>query len=290
MERQTHIKTNWILGASAKARLKRLLSHLCLIVLSVVFISPFLWMLSTSLKVNTQIFMFPPKWIPDPVSWHNYVEALTAIPFFLFLKNTLIYAILSSLGAVLSSSLAAYGFSRIKWPGRDAAFVLVLSTMMLPSHVTMIPLFLTFKNMGLIGTLWPLILPYYFGWPFFIFLMRQFFLGIPQEISDAAEIDGCSEFGIYMKILLPLSKPVVASVILFQFLHSWRDFLGPLIYLNSESQYTLSLGLQMFQRLHDTEWALLMAASTVMTIPIIILFFFTQRTFIQGISMTGIKG
>lgn len=247
-------------------------------------------MLSTSLKVDTQIFMFPPKWIPDPIAWHNYVDALTSIPFFRFLKNTLVYAVLSSIGAVLSSSLAAYGFSRIKWPGRDAVFVLVLSTMMLPSHVTMIPLFLTFKKMGLTGTLWPLILPYYFGWPFFIFLLRQFFMGIPQEISDAAEIDGCSEFGIFSKILLPLSKPALASVVLFQFLHSWRDFLGPLIYLNDESKYTLSLGLQMFQRLHDTEWALLMAASTVMTIPIIILFFFTQRTFIQGISMTGIKG
>ena len=247
-------------------------------------------MLSTSLKVDTQIFMFPPKWIPNPIAWHNYAEALTSIPFFRFLKNTLIYATLSSLGAVLSSALAAYGFSRIKWPGRDIVFVLVLSTMMLPSHVTMIPLFLTFKKMGLTGTLWPLIVPYYFGWPFFIFLMRQFFMGVPQEISDAAEIDGCSEFGIFARILLPLSKPALASVVLFQFLHSWRDFLGPLIYLNDESKYTLSLGLQMFQRLHDTEWALLMAASTVMTIPIIILFFFTQRTFIQGISMTGIKG
>jgi multiple sugar transport system permease protein len=274
----------------AKKIARHTIAHIALAVTSISFIMPFIWMLSTSLKTDPQIFKFPPIWIPNPVDWKNYPDALNFIPFWTFMKNTVVYSIVSAFGAVLSCSLVAYSFSRIQWPGRDALFAIVLSTMMLPFYVTMIPLFIVFKTINWTNSFKPLIVPAYLGNAFFIFLLRQFFMTIPQELSDSARIDGCSELGIYSRIILPLSKPALATVALFQFLNAYRDFIGPLIYLNDESKYTLSLGIQLFQRFHSTEWALLMAASVVMTLPIIFLFFFTQRTFIQGITMTGLKG
>lgn len=214
------------------------------------------------------------------------------IPIFLvYLYNTLFVAVLGVIGTVFASSLAAYGFSRIRWPGRDACFLLALSTMMVPFAVTMIPLYAVFRWLGWIGTLKPLWVPAFFGGAFNIFLLRQFFLTIPQDLSDAARIDGCSEFGIFWRIILPLSKPALAVVALFHFMWAWRDFMAPLIYLTDQRTYTLSLGLQFYQSQHGgSEWHFLMAASTLMILPVIVLFFFTQRTFIQGISTTGMKG
>ncbi len=213
------------------------------------------------------------------------------ITFLTYLLNTLVVAVLSVIGTVLSSSLVAYGLSRIKWRGSNTLFIITLSTMMIPFPVLMIPLYSVFRELGWIGTLMPLWVPAFFGSAFNIFLLRQFFLTIPSEISDAARIDGCSEFGIYWRIMLPLAKPALAVVALFQFLFCWNDFLGPMIFLTEPSTFTMALGLQQYQSQHGgSEWHLLMAASVLLVLPIIVLFFFMQKTFIQGISTTGVKG
>lgn len=264
--------------------------HGLLVVVGFTFFLPFFWLISTSLKNDTQLFHFPPIWIPWPLKWSNYPKALAYIPFFTYVKNTLVISFLNVLGTVISCSLVAYSFARIPWKGRNFFFIVLLSTMMIPYQVTLIPVLIIFKHLGWVGSIKPLVVPAFFGSAFFIFLLRQFFMSIPMELSDAARIDGCSEFGIYWRVMLPLSRPAMATVMLFTFIGAWNDFLGPLIYLSDESQYTLSLGLQQFLSQHGAEWSLLMAASTVMILPIIILFFFTQRTFIQGIALTGIKG
>ena len=269
---------------------KQALQHLLLLTLSVSFILPFYWLVATSLKPDAQVFQSPPAWVPHPVMWKNYPKALTYVPFARYLVNTLVICAISVLGLVFSSSLVAYSFSKIRWPGRNIAFFILLSTMMLPGQVTMIPVFGIFKSLHWVDTIKPLVVPAFFGSAFFVFLLRQFFMSIPLELSDSARIDGCSEFDIYWRIVLPLAKPALATVALFTFIGSWNDFLGPLIYLNDDTKYTLSLGLQQFVSQHGAEWSMLMAASTVMTAPIVILFFFAQKTFIQGITLTGIKG
>jgi multiple sugar transport system permease protein len=269
---------------------RALVQHAALIALGLLFLGPFFWMVSSSLKTNEQLFIADTVWMPDPVRWQNYPEALTSIPFFDYLRNTLVICGFGVLGSLLSCSVVAYGFARIEWPGRNALFILLLATMMLPQQVTMIPTFLLFRWLGWYGTFQPLIVPAFFGSPFLIFLLRQFFLTIPKELSEAARIDGASELGIFSRVVLPLAKPALATVALFTFLHHWNDFLGPLIYLKDQSSYTIALGLQQFLNAYRSQWGLLMAASTVVTLPIIVLFFFTQRTFIQGIAMTGSKG
>ncbi len=264
--------------------------YIALCLLGAAFILPFFWLVSTSLKPDAQLFKFPPIWIPNPIKWSNYPDALNYIPFGLYLGNTLAIAIPATLGVMVSSSVVAYGFSRIDWPGRDVVFFVLVCTMMLPYQVTMIPLFLVFRNLGWVGTFKPLIIPAFFGAPFSIFLLRQFYMTLPMELSDAARIDGCSEFGIYGRIILPLSKPALATVGLFSFMGHWNDFMAPLIYLEDDAKYTLALGLQQFQRQFGMEWGMLMATSVVISVPIIVLFFLTQKTFIQGIALTGMKG
>ncbi|MCE5199539.1 MAG: carbohydrate ABC transporter permease [Armatimonadota bacterium] len=224
------------------------------------------------------------------LEWRNYSRGLTFIPFFQELKNTLIVSLLGVIGTILSCSLVAYGLAKTDWKGRHALFIIILSTMMLPAQVTMIPIFAIFAKLGWVDTFLPLIVPSFLGNAFFIFLLRQFFLGIPKELSEAARLDGCNEFEIYRRIVMPLSKPALATVGLFTFMAAWNDFMGPLIYLVNENKYTLSLGLAMFTGQYGSEYGMLMAVSTVVTIPIIVLFFFTQRMFIQGMTMSGIKG
>jgi multiple sugar transport system permease protein len=261
-----------------------------LIALSAVFLFPFAWLLSTSLKPESQVFQMPPRWVPHPITLANYRQGLTFIPFALYLRNTLLLCTFSVLGAVTSSSLVAYSLSRIRWRGRDTLFIILLSTMMLPYQVVMVPLFSLFKALGWVDTFLPLIVPAFLGNAFFVFLLRQFFMSIPADLTDAARLDGCSEFATYWRIVMPLSKPALATVALFAFMGTWNDFLGPLIYLFDERKYTLSLGLAMFTSQYGSQWGQLMAVSTVVTIPIILLFFLTQRTFIQGITLTGMKG
>lgn len=320
-------------------------AHLVLILASFLFMFPFLWMLSTSLKHESAIFPpagQPPQWIPTTertnesgqrivtyqgregveierqesgrhtlrvdgetveawpedfevqqrigLHWQNYVTAFQKMDFFANLRNTLFVCISCVIGTVLSSALVAYSFGRIPWRGREIAFVAVLSTMMLPYQVTLIPLFALYSRLGWVGTFKPLVIPAFFGVPFYIFLLRQFFLGIPQDLSAAARIDGCTELGIFARIILPLSKPALATTALFTFLMEWGDFLNPLVYLQDDRQYTLAVALQQFQSQHESMWGPLMAMSTVITIPIVVIFFLTQKTFIQGIALTGIKG
>jgi multiple sugar transport system permease protein len=270
--------------------LEALLAHTLLVVLAIIFAVPFLWLVSTSLKPARQIFVVPPEWIPDPFTWSNYPDALTYIPFFRYMGNTFYIALFNVVALTLSSSFIAYGFSRIRWPGRDIFFSVVIATLMIPYAVTLIPTFLIFRRLDWVGTYNPLTLPALFGDAFSIFLLRQFYLTIPHELSEAARIDGASEYGIYGRIILQLAKPALATVALFTFMANWNDLLGPLIYLSDKNTYTLALGMNGFFSRAGTEWALLMAASTVMIMPIIVLFFFAQRTFIQGVALSGIKG
>jgi len=224
--------------------------------------------------------------------WENFGNAIKAMKYFpTYLKNTLILCFLTVVGTVFSSAMAAYGFSRIDWRGRNKVFVLALATMMVPFPVVMVPLYCLFRWLGWIGTLRPLWVGTFFAGAFNVFLLRQFFMTIPKDLSDAARVDGCSEFRIFWQIILPLSRPALMVVGLFQFMHTWNDFLGPLIYLTDQKDFTLALGLQFFQSQHGgTEWHYLLAASSLVAVPIIVLFFFTQKTFIEGISMTGLKG
>jgi multiple sugar transport system permease protein len=270
--------------------LGRALAHALLVAFSSMFIVPFLWLLSTSLKPESQIFVWPPVWIPEPITFDHYVNGLRFLPFGRFTLNSLVIAVAAVVGTLISCSLAAYGLARIRWPGRNVLFAVILATLLIPFQVRLIPLFIIFKNLGWIDTFLPLIVPTWFGNPFFIFLLRQFFLTIPQELSEAAKIDGATELDIFWRVILPLARPALATVALFEFLARWDDFLGPLIFISSQENYTVSLGLAMFRGQQGSYWGMLMAVSTVMALPIIVLFFFTQRTFIQGITLTGIKG
>ncbi len=269
----------------------RVLHYVVLIFLAFVFILPFLWIFSTSLKGYENIFSLPLKWIPDTIHWENYVKVFQAMPFLAYLKNSIFVTGLAILGTVLSASVVAYSFAILRWPGRDKLFIVVIATMMLPAQVTMIPLFVIFKEFGWLNTFKPLIIPAFFGGGAFnIFLLRQFFLTIPRDLFDAARIDGCSEFRIYWNIVLPLAKPAMATVAVMSFMLYWNDFLGPLIYLSDKLKSTLALGVVMFVGQHQSEWALLMVSTILMMLPIIIIFFLFQRYFIRGFMMSGIKG
>jgi multiple sugar transport system permease protein len=259
--------------------------HAVLIGVSLVFVFPMLWMLSTSLKPIQQTMVFPPRWVPETFQFRNYVETTSYIPFWTYTWNTLTICVLSAIGTTFSSALVAYSFTRLEWPGRNALFGLTLATMMVPFPVLMVPLYSVFKALGWIGSLKPLFLPAFFGGAFNIFLLRQFFLRIPKSLPEAMTLDGASEFTIFLRAYLPLSRAPLAVAAFFQFIYSWNDFLGPLLYLTDQQTFTLSLGLQFYQSQHGgTQWHYLMAASFLTTLPIVLLFFFMQRTFLSGLS------
>ena len=239
----------------------------------------------------SQIFTMPPEWIPVPFQWDNFRRALTVLPFDVFFTNTMIIVVSVLVGTVATSSIAAFGFSRIRWKGRDTVFAILMTSMMLPFAVTMIPSFLGWKMLGFYDTFYPLIVPAYFGGGIFnIFLLRQFYLTIPRDFDEAAVVDGASYFQIYWKIIFPLSRSALIVVALFSFLGSWNDFMGPLIYLKSDKLFTLALGLQMFQGSYTAQWDLLMAASAAVVLPCVIVFLIGQRYFLEGITLTGLKG
>jgi multiple sugar transport system permease protein len=264
-------------------------TYLIMIALGLFFFVPILWMVSVSLKSMNETFAIPPTLLPQAWQWSNYLKAMTVVPFARYFMNSLLICTGTVVGTVLSCSLVAYALSRIRWWGRTIIFVLVLASMMLPGQVTMIPVFVFFRKLGWVGTFAPLIVPTFFGNAFYIFMMRQFFLTIPEELLDAARIDGASYFVIYWRIMLPLSVPVISTVALFSFLSSWNDFLGPLIYLTKDSMWTIAIGLRGFQSQHGWEWELLMAAAVIFTLPCILLYFFAQRSFMRGIVTTGFK-
>ncbi|HEU5101048.1 MAG TPA: carbohydrate ABC transporter permease [Roseiflexaceae bacterium] len=277
---------------SLRRRLLPAARHALLIGVSIAFLAPFYWMIVSSLKQNNQIFTLPIQWVPNPPRWENYSKAINYpnFPFLRFLGNSLFYSISVTIGTVISCAAVGYGFARMRFPGRDLLFFLTLSTMMIPGIVTFIPTFVLFKSLGMLGTYTPLILPNFLGNAFFIFMMRQFYLGLPWELSDSARVDGAGEFRIFWQIMLPLVRSALMVVAVFTFLYTWHDFFGPLIYLSERSQYPLSLGLYAFRAQRTTEWALMMAASTLTMLPLVIVFFFTQRYFLEGITLTGIKG
>ena len=261
-----------------------------LIVLAILFILPIFYLFMGSFKAESELFRVPFKWLPDKFQFGNFINMFSSIPFFKYLKNTMFIVVCNIVGSLLSCSLVAYGFARLRWPGRDKVFILVLITMILPYQVTLVPLFLMFTKMKWIGTFLPLTVTCFFGNPFFIFLLRQFFTGIPQDISEAARIDGAGEFTIFSKLVIPMAKPALTTVAIFAFIRSWNDFLGPLVFLGKDELYTLSLAASMLKSNLDPNWSLLLALGAVMILPVLILFFVMQKYFIQGIAMSGIKG
>jgi len=268
---------------------RRSLRIVLLVAVSGLFLAPALWMISSSLKPDYEIFATPPTLWPINPRWQNYAEALTSLPFGRFAVNTLIIALSTIIGHLLSCSIVAYGFARLKGPGKGFFFVLMLSTLMLPYPVTMVPLFIIFSKLGLINSFVPLILPAFFGNAFYIFLLRQSFKQIPLDLEDAARMDGAGTFQVLLNIILPLSRPALATVAIFTFQAAWNDFLGPLVFLHNQSLYTLQLGLSLFRGAYNVQWAYLMAASLVVTLPVIAIFFIAQKSFIEGVGFTGTK-
>jgi len=283
-------RLSWHADRHRRERVVRTCAFIICTLVGLTYIFPFYWMIITALKTDQQIFQWPPLLWPTTPQWQNFVQATRYIPFWLYMKNTLVICLISIIGTLISCTLIAYGFSRIQWPGREVVFLIYLSTLMLPGQVTMIPLYVIFRSLGWVGTILPLVVPTFFGNAFFVFLLRQFFKTIPSELTDAARIDGANELGILWHIMLPLLKPALMTVALFTFLGAYRDFLGPLIYLTDQSQWTISLGLQLFKNMYGAQWQLMMAASALTMLPVMVLFFFTQRTFVEGITLTGIKG
>lgn len=281
-------------GRLSRRRLSRGVIWVVLVVGAVVMMLPLLWMISSSLKLEQKVFQFPPQLIPNPVRPANYVDALTYKPFPIYLKNTVFLVLMNELAILLASSFCAYGFARIRFVGRDLWFGIVLATMMVPYVVMLVPQFVIFSRLHWIDTFLPLVVPQFFGGgAFYIFLLRQFFRTIPEELADAARIDGCSEFGIYARIMLPLAKPALITVAIFTFFGTWNDFMGPLLYLNSPEKFTLAIGLATFRSalaVGRSRWDLLMAFSTAMTLPVVVVFFLAQRYFVQGVVLTGLKG
>jgi ABC-type sugar transport system, permease component len=272
--------------------IKRTVIYVIVIALAAVILVPFFWMLSTALQPKGDIFAWPPQWIPDPPQWHNFKDAWTALPFTRYLGNTLFIVALGLIGELASATLVAYGFARFRFPGSSLLFLVLLATMMLPFHVTLIPTFLIWQQFGLVGEFDPLVLRSWTAWgPFYIFLLRQFFMTIPRELDDAAEIDGANMFQTFFKVMLPQIKPALLAVGIFAFRGYWNDFLGPLIYLNDMSLYTLNVGMYFFMGgvNEAPQWHYLMAMSVIVALPVIMLFFLAQRYFIEGITFTGIK-
>ncbi len=275
----------------------KLLSHLGLAAIYVILLLgavliffPFAWTISTSLKTEQQTLDYPPTWVPDPVQWENYPDALTARPFDRYYLNTTIITVLSVIGQVSSSAVVAYGFARFRFPGRGIMFLIVLSTLMIPFHMLIIPRFILFKYLGWLDTFLPLIVPNFFGGAFSIFLLRQYFLTIPLDLDEAAKMDGASAFQIFMRIIMPLARPALGAVAVFEFMSTWNDFLGPLIYLSSDRNYTVSIGLAAFRNDYFTAWHLYMAAAAVAMLAPLAVFFLAQKYFISGVALTGSGG
>ena len=272
--------------------IREFIAHAALFGIALLFLIPFIWLILTSLKPLSQVFANPLTWLPNPIQWDNYVKALTspAFPFPRLLANTVFYAVASTVGTVLSSAVVAYAFARMQFRGRDFLFGVTLATMMLPGIVTLIPTYVMFRLFGWVGSYAPLVVPLWFGSAFNIFLLRQFMLTIPLDLTDAARVDGATDGVILWKVMLPLIQPALLVVGLFQFLASWNDFMGPLIYLTNSEQFPLVLGLYSFTTRMNVQWNLLLAASVAVMLPMVVLFFLAQRYFIEGVVMTGLKG
>jgi len=289
-------KSRPVLTRKVKKTASRCLLTLLALPAGMLFLAPLLWMLSTSLKDPRFVFLYPPQLIPDPVRWDNYYKALTNMPFHLYAWNTIQITVLCLIGHLLTASLVAYGFGRLRFPGRDFLFIVLLSTMMLPTQVTLIPTFVIFRYLGWVDTFMPMIVPDWLGGvPFTVFMLRQFITTVPLDLDDAAKIEGCGYFDIYRYIILPMIKPALAMVAVFVFFWNWNDFYYPVIYINSREKWTLNLALNFMKRLDPYGWAfqyveLIMAASVVVMLPCLLVYFLAQKYFMQGIVFTGVKG
>ncbi len=289
------VRNGSFLGIHRLRAIKIIIVYGLLIGLSFVFILPFMWMVSTSLKQSQDVFSFPPSFLPIvdgqlTLNWSNYVRGWTVLPFNTYLTNSLIVTIANVVGNLISCSLVAYGFARLRARGSNALFLMLLATLMIPREVTIVPRFLLFQKLGLLNTLWALILPAWFGYPFFIFLLRQFFMSIPRDLDEAARMDGATTLQIFLRIILPLSGPALASVAIFSFIGNWSNYLDPLIYLRSQDLYTLALGLNLFRSTNVTAFNYLMAVSIITLIPVLVIFFLSQKLFVQGVQLTGMGG
>lgn len=273
-------------------RIKGVFLHLFLGLASVGFVFPFLWMLFTALKTPQELLLGTSSFLPQDPRWSNFVDAVTAIPFLLYLKNSLIIVVMVMLGTLISATTTAYAFAKLNWKGRDKWFLVMLATLMIPIQIILIPTYIMYAQIGWLGTRLPLIVPAFFGGgsAFYIFLLRQFFKGIPKDLSESAIIDGASHFQIFLKIMLPLCKPAIITVMLFTFMGTWNDYFGPLIFLSDPDKWTLALGLRAFQLQYGGRFDLMMAAAILIMLPTLLLFFFAQKQFIEGITFTGIKG
>lgn len=285
------IKTSFFKSQKNTKKMGNFFTYIILILVSIVLMLPLVWMVSTSLKPMTEIAQFPPTLLPEEVQWENYLETINSFPFFQYAKNTLFITFFVVLGNVLSNSFIAYGFAKIDFPGKGLLFSLVLATMMIPSFVVMIPQYVLFSKIGWVGTYLPLIVPSFFGSGFNIFLMRQFYLSIDDELIEAAQIDGANHLYIWSRLMLPLTKPALITIGIQSFNGAWNDFLGPLLYIHEESKYTLQIGLQVFQSQSTTQWNYLMAGATLVLLPTVLLFLFAQKYFIEGMDLSaGTKG
>lgn len=273
----------------SSAVLRRVLLYIVLILIAVIMVVPFLWMLSTSLKTQYDAVKIPPVWIPDPPQWENYVKLFTEQPMFQFMLNTIKIVFFVVLGQLFFSSLAAYSFARISFKGRNVVFFFYIATLMVPGQVTMIPTYLMFAKAGLTDNHLALILPAFFS-AFGVFLLRQFFMSLPRELEEAAEIDGCNPFMTYWRIMLPLVVPAMLTLGVFTLMNTWDDYMGPLIYLSSPEKYTMTLGIAYFKGVYTTQWNLVMAGSIVSVVPILIAYLCAQKYFIEGIAFSGVKG
>ena len=288
----------WLQSMSRRQLVGQILVYILLVAVGFMLAVPFLWLVSSSFKTEADAFRIPPSFIPRPVEWGNYATGLTDFPFVRSTVNTLIIVVWVMVGTVLSASLVAYGFARVRFPGRTALFILVLSTMMIPTHVTLIPQYLLFRELRWLDSFKPLIVPHFFGGgAFYIFLLRQFFLTIPLDYDDAARIDGCGTFGVFLRIILPLSKPALGTMAIFTFMGQWNAFFEPLIYLNRFETQPLAVALTTWVQtahgstsMHYVPWVAIMAVSTLIALPPVMVFFFAQRHFIQGVVVSGMKG
>jgi multiple sugar transport system permease protein len=284
--------TRWAprFGLRGLRRFNNVSGYTVLMVFAALFMIPLYWMFSTALKSPQQTFAIPPDWIPAPAQWENFPQVFEEVPFGRFYLNTIFLAAANIVGHLVSVTLVAYGFARLRFPGRNLLFLVMLSTLMIPYQVTLVPRFILFAKLGLINSYWPLILPAFTGSPFLIFLVRQYMMSIPFDLDEAAYIDGASRLAVFWRIILPLTRPALMLVIVFTFIDVWNDFLQPLIYLNDPNMFTVSLGLSFFQGARETNWNLLMAGSVLAMLPPLVLFFFAQKQLIGGISVEGLKG
>lgn len=281
----------WLGSRRNQWLLQRVIIYALLLLGGFIMVIPFFWLLTSSLKAPSKIYILPPQWIPNPIQWQNYPTAVTSIPYWKYALNTLTITVGAMLGTIITSSMAGFAYGRLRWPGRDFLFTCMLSTLMMPNVVLMIPTYILYKYLGWLDSFLPLTVPYWFGGGAFnIFLMRQFMMTIPKDLDDAARVDGANAFTIFTRLLLPLCRPALAIVAIFSFIYHWNDFMGPLIYLTNPDLRTLSLGLNYFKDMFRVKTELIMAGSTIMITPIILLFLLAQRYFVQGIALTGLKG